>query len=126
MRLRTAAALDVCCVVVFVAIGRASHSEAASLAGFARTAWPFLVGLAAGWLITRAWRRPAAVAKGIGVWPVTVLAGMVLRAISGQGVAVAFVIVAMAFLGLELLGWRAIARVTATRTQPAGKRWRSL
>ncbi|TDD61007.1 DUF3054 domain-containing protein, partial [Actinomadura darangshiensis] len=40
---------DVCCVLVFVGIGRSSHDEAASAAGFATTAWPFLVGLAVGW-----------------------------------------------------------------------------
>jgi hypothetical protein len=33
-----------------------------------------------------------------------------LRVVSGQGTAVAFVIVALAFLGLFLLGWRLLAR----------------
>jgi hypothetical protein len=34
---------------------------------------------------------------------------MVLRAVSGQGTAVAFVFVALAFLGLFMLGWRVVA-----------------
>ncbi len=76
------------------------------MTGFAGTAWPFLAGLGLGWAVTRAWRRPAAVAAGAGVWPVTVAAGMVLRALSGQGTAFAFVLVALAFLGLTLVGWR--------------------
>jgi hypothetical protein len=36
--------------------------------------------------------------------------GMLLRVVGGQGTAVAFIIVALAFLGLFLLGWRLIAR----------------
>ncbi|GAA4090374.1 DUF3054 domain-containing protein [Actinomadura miaoliensis] len=107
-----AAALDVACVLVFVAIGRASHEEAASLAGFAGTAWPFLVGLAVGWLVTRAWRRPEAfVPAGAGIWVSTVVVGMVLRAVSGQGTAVAFIVVATLFTALVLLGWRGVVRV---------------
>jgi hypothetical protein len=36
--------------------------------------------------------------------------GMTFRVISGQGTAVAFIVVALAFLGLFLLGWRILAR----------------
>ena len=110
MRAVTGAVLDVCCVGAFVAIGRASHSEGDALAGLARTAWPFLAGLAVGWLCTRAWRRPGAlVPAGVGVWIATVGVGMVLRIVSGQGTAAAFIVVALAFLGLLLLGWRLLA-----------------
>ncbi len=35
---------------------------------------------------------------------------MALRVVSGQGTAVAFIAVALAFLGMELLGWRAVVR----------------
>ena len=94
----TGVAADVGCVAAFVVIGRASHTEGDTLAGLARTAWPFLAGLAVGWLVTRAWRRPAAVlGAGAGVWLSTVALGMVLRAVAGQGTAVAFVFVALAF-----------------------------
>jgi hypothetical protein len=102
--------LDVCCVLAFVVIGRASHAEAASVAGLTRTAWPFMSGLAAGLLATRAWRRPAAVVPtGIGVWLATVAIGMLLRVASGQGTTFTFTLVALAFLGLFMLGWRAVA-----------------
>src|SRR6202045_3845325 len=57
---RFAVVLDVCCVLVFVVIGRASHTKGESLAGIASTSWPFLCGLAAGWVASRAWRRPLA------------------------------------------------------------------
>ena len=58
-----AALLDAAFVVVFAAIGRASHAEDV-LGGLAVTAWPFLVALAAGWAVTLAWRAPAARAAG--------------------------------------------------------------
>ena len=110
MRAVTGAVLDLCCVAAFVAIGRASHSQGEALAGLARTAWPFLAGLAIGWLATRAWRRPAALSPaGLGAWISTVAVGMLLRVVSGQGTAAAFIVVALAFLGLFMLGWRLLA-----------------
>ena len=56
----TAVALDAALILVFVLIGRRNHDEALALGGIAQTAWPFLVGAAAGWLATRAWRHPFA------------------------------------------------------------------
>ncbi|GAA4344398.1 DUF3054 domain-containing protein [Actinomadura sp. NPDC048955] len=107
---------DVLCVLVFVAIGRASHEEAASLGGFLTTAWPFLAGLGVGWGLLRAWRRPEGVwPVGVGVWVSTVTAGMLLRVLAGQGTALAFVIVACVFLGAALLGWRLVARLVSAR-----------
>jgi hypothetical protein len=103
-------ALDACCVIVFVAIGRASHHDGESLAGLASTAWPFLAGLGTGLLATRAWRRPGAIVPGgLGAWLGAVAVGMLLRVVAGQGTAPAFIGVALAFLGLFLLGWRAVA-----------------
>lgn len=111
--------LDVVLVVVFAAIGRATHDGEVFGpfgAGLATTAWPFVVALLVGWLLARAWRNPAAVRRtGLPVWAVTVALGMVLRAASGQGVAVAFVIVATLTLALLLLGWRGAARLIARR-----------
>ena len=95
---------------MFVAIGRTSHDHGISLSGMASTAWPFLLGLAAGWAAARAWRRPLECAPtAVTVWLVCVAVGMALRVVAGQGTAVAFVGVALAFLGLELLGWRVLA-----------------
>lgn len=102
-------AIDVVLVFVFAMIGRASHGESA-VDGLLITAWPFLAGLVAGWLITLAWRAPAApVRTGLGVWAVTVGGGMLLRAASGQGTAVAFIVVAAVTLLVFLVGWRVIA-----------------
>ena len=107
-----AVGLDVLCVLVFVVIGRASHTQGEALAGIASTSWPFLCGLGAGWAASRAWRRPLALRPaGLAVWLCTVAFGMILRVIAGQGTAVAFIVVALAFLGLFLLGWRVAARL---------------
>jgi hypothetical protein len=117
-----AAVLDVAVVLVFVVIGRANHHDGDTVPGVASTAWPFLAGLGAGWLVARVWRRPAAlVPSGIAAWLGTVAVGMVLRVVAGQGTAVSFIIVALCFLGLFLLGWRLLARLFSRRpTGPAG------
>jgi hypothetical protein len=102
---------DVCCVLIFVVIGRVNHHAGETLAGVAGTAWPFLAGLAAGELAVRAWRRPLALAPtGAGVWAGTVAGGQFLRVLAGQGTAVAFIVVSVLFLGLFLLGWRVVAQ----------------
>lgn len=111
-----AAVADVLFVVLFAVIGRASHEEDLSLGGVAETAWPFLVGLVAGWLVTLAWRAPLApVRTGLGIWAVTVAGGMLLRAVVGQGVVVAFVIVASVVLLVFLVGWRGIVTLVRRR-----------
>jgi FtsH-binding integral membrane protein len=111
---RLAVALDVCCVLIFVIIGRANHAKGDTLGGITSTAWPFLAGLAVGWVLSRAWRRPIALRPaGVIVWLVTVALGMMLRVVSGQGTAVAFIVVALAFLGLCLLGWRLVWKLVA-------------
>jgi hypothetical protein len=105
-----AALLDVAFVLLFVVIGRVSHSETLDVAGTLQTLWPFLIGLALGWVVTLAWRDPMRVRwPGIPVWLVVVAGGMALRAASMQGVELSFVIVATVVLGIFLLGWRGIA-----------------
>ncbi len=106
---------DAACVVAFATIGRGSHAEGLTLPGIAVTAWPFLAGAAAGWLLARAWRRPAALPTGAVVWVAAVAGGMALRAVSGQGTALSFVVVTTVVLGALLVGWRALARLTARR-----------
>lgn len=104
-----AALADLVCVVIFCTIGRRSHAEGLTVAGIAETSWPFLAGTAVGWLAARAWRRPLALTPtGVLVWLCTIAVGMVLRKLSGQGVAFSFVIVASLVTALLLLGWRGL------------------
>ena len=106
----SAVAADAVCVLVFCAVGRRSHAEGVTVSGVAQTAWPFLVGAAVGWLVSRGWRRPLAVVPtGVAVWACTIAVGMVLRKLNSGGVAVTFVIVASTVTGALLLGWRAVA-----------------
>lgn len=122
-----ALALDAVLVVAFAATGRATHDEGVLGAwglGLAATAWPFLAALTAGWLASLGWRAPLApLRSGVPIWLVTVVGGMLLRALSGQGTAVPFIVVATLTLLLLLVGWRVIAALvrrgrSSRRTAP--------
>jgi hypothetical protein len=111
-----AAVVDIVCVLVFATVGRRSHTEGLTIAGIAATAWPFLTGTVLGWLVIRGWRRPTAlVPTGLTVWVATVVIGMALRKVTGQGTAVSFLIVASIATAILLLGWRGVAAALARR-----------
>jgi len=114
-----AASLDAGAIVTFAVIGRMSHAEGvlghAGL-GLAQTVWPFLVGAAIGWVLVKAWTKPCAWRPvGLAVWGTTLVGGMLLRVVSGQGVEVSFVIVAGVVLAAFLIGWRVISGMLAKR-----------
>jgi hypothetical protein len=105
-----AALADVVLVVAFVLIGRASHNEGPL--GTLVTLWPFLAGLAIGWIGARAWRTPFTLRwTGLTVWAATVIVGILLRTVSGQGVQFGFVVVTAVVLAIFLLGWRGIGQL---------------
>lgn len=108
--------LDAGLVIAFAALGRRSHDEGVTLSGVVEVAAPFLIALAVGWLVARAWKAPAALQTGVVVWAVTVVLGLALRnAVFDRGVAVSFMIVAALTLGALLLGWRAAVRLPPVR-----------
>jgi hypothetical protein len=109
--------LDVVLVVVFAAVGRASHAEANPVLGALQTAWPFLVGTVVGWAVVRTLRKgwPVDVGPGITVWFATLVIGMVLRRATDAGTAASFVLVAALVLAVLLVGWRALAAYAARR-----------
>jgi len=114
-----AVVLDVVCVLAFAFLGRRSHAEELDLLGVLGTAWPFLAGLAGGWLLVRGWRRPEALTTGVSVWLAAVGIGVSLRLLSGRTAEWPFVVVATVVLGLLLVGWRAGRRLaSAARSRP--------
>ncbi|WP_181312572.1 DUF3054 domain-containing protein [Nocardioides campestrisoli] len=106
--------LDFVAVLIFAALGRRSHEGDDGLLAVVDIAWPFLVGALVGHLLLRAvpaLRRlsPARLPAGLVVWPSTVVLGMVLRQLTGDGTAWSFVAVATGVLGVAMLAWRQIA-----------------
>lgn len=111
-----AVGLDVFAVVAFAAVGHRSHDQSGAFSAVIETAAPFLIGLAAGWLAARAWRRPVGLLTGVVIWPVTILVGMIVRnLVFDRGTATSFVIVATLFVGASLVGWRALFGLVARR-----------
>ncbi|WP_424447809.1 DUF3054 domain-containing protein [Microbacterium arborescens] len=114
--------LDAVLVVAFAATGRASH-DSHVLTGLWQTSWPFLAGLVVGWAVVRGWRAPtAALPTGLVVWGATVVGGMLLRAVSGQGTALPFIIVATLTLLALLVGWRLVALGVRALRSRSGER----
>lgn len=117
MRYLPALIVDALFVLIFAAIGRASHEE--DPAGFLLTAWPFLVALLVGHLVAALLpgrpRRPWSLLWGAVVWVVTVAGGMLVRVLGGDTAEVPFIIVATVVLGVLLIGWRAIAALVRRR-----------
>jgi cytochrome bd-type quinol oxidase subunit 1 len=109
-RITVALVLDVIAITVFVAAGRRTHDQEPGLLGVFTTAAPFLIALAIGWIVSRAWRRPFAVVTGVIVWVATIAIGMPLRnLVFDRGTATSFVLVATGFTFATLVGWRLVA-----------------
>lgn len=122
MRYLPAVIVDVVLVLIFAAIGRASHEE--DPGGFLLTAWPFLIALVIGHLLAALLpgrpRRPWSMLWGTVVWVVTVAGGMLIRVLSGDTAEVPFIVVATIVLGVFLVGWRAIAALLRRRRAASG------
>lgn len=107
---------DIALILLFVVLGRETHDRANPVLGALATAWPFLAGAAAGWLVSRNWRTPVRILpNAVVIWLSCVVVGMLLRAASGAGIALAFQIVAFIVLGVFLLGHRLVAAAVVRR-----------
>lgn len=109
--------VDALLILLFAVIGRSSHGEKLDLYGVVVTAYPFIVGALVGWLVVR--RRGEHLRGGVVVWASTVVIGMVIRGVTGQGVAFSFVLVAGTVLAVFLLGWRWLLDRRDARHLPA-------
>ena len=103
-----AALSDAVLILVFAAIGRDAHQRGEIVTGVFLTAWPFLAGAALAWASGKVRRHPLSLSAGVAVWLSAVAGGMIIRALTGQTVVVAFVLVALLSLGLLLVGYRAL------------------
>lgn len=114
-KVRVAIAADVVSVLAFVLLGRNAHDEGNAVTGTLIVVLPFLIGVAAGWIVERAWLNPfQAWPSGVVVWLTTLVTGLVLRRFvfdgdGERGTATAFVIVATLFTCLFMIGWRLVA-----------------
>ncbi len=108
--------IDLLLVGVFAVIGRLSHYGSLTFGGWWETAWPFLAGALLAWAVLTIRRRPGAtIAAGVVVWLTTLIGGMLLRQLSGQGTAIPFVVVATLTLCALLLLPRVVVGLVARR-----------
>ncbi|RPF22398.1 DUF3054 domain-containing protein [Myceligenerans xiligouense] len=113
---------DLVAILVFSIAGMNAHGTLMLELG--RVAWPFALAAAVGWAWTRAWRDPSRLwPAGVAVWFTTVALGMILRVAAGGGFALSFFLVTAGFLGVTMLGWRAMVtmiRRGTSRSAAAG------
>ena len=118
-------ATDLLVVALFAFLGRLSHAEGNLVAGTIGTAAPFVLGLLAGWLRAPCAGMPTAQrARTVrfGWWALgwTLGGGMLLRWLTGEGLAPAFVLVAAGVLAVGLVARRwAVQRWAAQRWDTA-------
>ncbi len=119
---RVAVLLDAVALVAFVAIGRTNHHLHGSGGWFLTVLWPFVVGWFAAALATGLYAaRSAPWRRAVGTCLVGVALALVLRAaVTGRSTPVVFGLVALAFISLATLGWRAVARGVRRAVRVAG------
>lgn len=114
---RTSYVVDTLIVLLFAVAGRASHELGLGPLGVLATGWPFLVGMAVGWIAAAFVPRPLRSwwLDGLVVAVCALVVGMLLRWGTGEGSATPFVLVATGVLVVGLVGWRAVAAALTRR-----------
>ncbi|MDO5699887.1 MAG: DUF3054 domain-containing protein [Bowdeniella nasicola] len=115
-RVTLAVALDTVAVLSLAVIGRAAHAESLGILSVLETAAPFLAGTYITHLLAVRYWPPMSLSKaGPAVWAGTWALGMVGRLMMGQTNAGAFMAITAAYLGVTIIGWRAIASIRAAK-----------
>lgn len=112
--------IDGAFVVAFCIIGRVSHESGifGDLPGLLGTIWPFVAALILAHGAAVLTKRDASrILPGLAIWAVTVIGGLALRAVSGQGTALSFMIVTTLVVAAFLLGWRVIRVLVMRKRQ---------
>jgi hypothetical protein len=108
---------DLVCVLVFAIAGKGSHEASDSNWVVLAIVWPYVLSvvMAHAGLLLRGRPTRRTWPEGVVILAVTYVLGMVVRVVSGRGIAGGFLIVAFVFLTITLLGWRLIVRLAANR-----------
>jgi hypothetical protein len=103
-----ALAVDALLLLAFAALGRRSHDEASGVLETLRVAAPFLAGWLLAAAVTGLVRRPLGPGTAVRAWAVGLPGGLLLRGVTGGGLAPAFVVVALVVNLATLVGWRVL------------------
>lgn len=102
--------LDVAIVISFAVIGRDSHGFSSDWGEVVRISAPFLIALALGIGVMRAWRSPSNPLVGLVLGIITLVGGMLIRGlVFDDGTASTFVWVAAGWIIGLMVAWRLIA-----------------
>lgn len=115
MKAIAALGVDVAVVLAFVTLSRLSNGQSVRPDGVLGTAWPFLVGLVLGWVLTRSWQITVTLYSALGVFACTFAVGIAFRRITFTGAQPSFVAMAFSVLSVLLLGWRLLAYLEGQR-----------
>lgn len=104
---------DLTCVLALAVGGKSSHDGSDSDWVVLAIAWPYALaaGLAHAYLTSSGRQTRRAWPEGAIVLVVTYVVGMLLRAISGRGLAPGFLVVTVIFLAVTMLGWRGVVQL---------------
>jgi hypothetical protein len=110
-------AADAVAVIVFAAVGRASHAESDDILGLLGTIAPFAVGLVASWATPFVRAQPAGLRAGLVALAGTAVLGLLVRFAFTERLPVSFAVVTVVALAVLMLGWRALSLLVAARAR---------
>lgn len=112
---------DLACVLALAIGGRGSHEPGEPFWVVLRIAWPFALAALVAHLVVRWWGSAATRLwpSGVAVVAITYGLGMLVRGLSGRGLAPGFLVVALLFLTATMLGWRLVLWLVERRRDRA-------